>query len=249
MKAKLTGKLGVVGIILFYVFSIAISILPFVIIDTNFFWTMVCVTIMQIFPISSIIFWVWGLIVAISEPQDFISIIYYICFAILFIPSFVSDFINLIKIIKEKISKKENSIDTRKTTSSKYKIATIILSVVLALSLTFTIVLTVNTTNLNNENSELKLENENLQLQIRNKDIQIQNRGEKIDELEEEVRAKDKKYLYKVFFLETKIAFIDADDNYYYHTFDCPNFENADSYYAHNIEYAISQGYVKHSCW
>lgn len=88
-RDTLSDALGTFGIILYYLIAVLINILPFVIIDTNFILTFIFVSLQTLFPISRVIFWIWGLIAAIEGVQDVYAIIYYIAFAILWLPSFI----------------------------------------------------------------------------------------------------------------------------------------------------------------
>ena len=90
MKDKLMNTLGTVGVILWYLVSLLIAVLPFVMIDASFLLNILFFTIIQIFPASSVIFWIWGLVCAINGPQDAWAIIYYILFIIMFLPFFIS---------------------------------------------------------------------------------------------------------------------------------------------------------------
>lgn len=90
LKEKMVDTLGAFGMILYYIIHIAICILPFIMIDLNFVLTFILICIDSFFPLATIVFWVWGLIKAIQGPQDIIAIIYYIAFAVLWLPFFIS---------------------------------------------------------------------------------------------------------------------------------------------------------------
>ncbi len=89
-KEKLLSRLGSFGLILYYILCSVIYILPMVMIGTSFWLDLLFFGIMQFFPPSSIIFWIWGLICAINGPQDWLVIIYYIVFAVGWLPFFIS---------------------------------------------------------------------------------------------------------------------------------------------------------------
>lgn len=90
MKEKLLGSLGVLGMIIWYIASAVVYVLPFVMIGASFWLNMLLFGIVYFFPASSAIFWIWGLVCAIQGQQDFWAILYYILFAIMFLPFFVS---------------------------------------------------------------------------------------------------------------------------------------------------------------
>ncbi len=100
MKEKLSSALGTFGEILYFILRMFISVLPLVLIDGGWFLRLVIFTIMYFVPVSGIIFWIWGLVRAISGVQDWIAIVYYICFVILFLPFFISSIVSLISSIK-----------------------------------------------------------------------------------------------------------------------------------------------------
>ena len=97
MKDKLMNTLGTIGIGLWYLASLLIAVMPLVMIGAPFLMNLLLLAVVQFIPATSIIFWVWGLICAIRGPQDTIAIIYYVLFAIMFLPFFIStvlDFFN-----------------------------------------------------------------------------------------------------------------------------------------------------------
>lgn len=90
MKEKLSAALGTFGEIIYFILRMFVSVLPLVMIDGGWFLRLVIFTIMYFVPISGVIFWVWGLICAIGGVQDWVAIVYYICFAVIFLPFFIS---------------------------------------------------------------------------------------------------------------------------------------------------------------
>ena len=95
MKEKLMNALGTAGIILWYLVSLLIAIIPFVMIGASFLLNLLFFGIVQFFPASSVAFWIWGLVCAIKGPQDAWAIIYYVLFVIMFLPFFISTILNL----------------------------------------------------------------------------------------------------------------------------------------------------------
>lgn len=90
MKEKLSGALGTFGAILYYLIRISVSALPLVMIDGGWLLRLALFTVMYFFPASGIIFWIWGLVCAIGGTQNWVAIVYYICFAVIFLPFFIS---------------------------------------------------------------------------------------------------------------------------------------------------------------
>ena len=95
MKEKLMNALGSVGVILWYLLSILIAVMPLVMIDASFGLNLLLLAIALFIPATSGIFWIWGLVCTIRGPQDIIAIIYYVLFAIIFLPYFINSVFNL----------------------------------------------------------------------------------------------------------------------------------------------------------
>ena len=107
MKEKLLNTLGAFGGILWFIVSSLIYVLPFVMIGAPFLLNLLLFGIVYFIPSTSIIFWVWGLVCAIQGPQDAWAIIYYVLFAIAFVPFFVSIVLDFFSaILKAKADKK-----------------------------------------------------------------------------------------------------------------------------------------------
>ena len=97
LKDRLFNTLGSLGIILFYIAQTIVVILPFVMIGANFIITFLLLIANAIIPFGSIIFWIWGLVCAIQGVQDFWAILYYIAFAVIWLPFFVSSVLAFFK--------------------------------------------------------------------------------------------------------------------------------------------------------
>ena len=90
MKDKLLSALGTFGVILWYIISAIIYILPLVMIGKSFLMNLLFLAVMYFFPLSSVVFWVWGLVCTINGPQDVFAIIYYVVFAVMYLPFVLS---------------------------------------------------------------------------------------------------------------------------------------------------------------
>ena len=97
MKEKLMNALGTAGIIIWYIVSLLIAVIPFVMIGASFFLNILFFGIVQLFPPSSVVFWIWGLVCAIKGPQDTWAIIYYVLFVIMFLPFFINSILSIFK--------------------------------------------------------------------------------------------------------------------------------------------------------
>nr|DAP11666.1 MAG TPA: hypothetical protein [Caudoviricetes sp.] len=107
LKEKLSDWLGGFGVALYFVITLAISVLPFVMIDTNFILTIIFIGIEDFLPITTIVFWIWGLVAAIKGVQDVWAIIYYIAFAVLWLPYFINIILALFQPITKKIERRK----------------------------------------------------------------------------------------------------------------------------------------------
>lgn len=90
IKEKLADTLGYWGIILYYIVRIIVCILPFVMIGGGFFFGLLLIAINYFIPFTSVLFWVWGLFCAIKGVQDIWAIIYYVVFAVVWLPFYIS---------------------------------------------------------------------------------------------------------------------------------------------------------------
>ena len=97
MKDKLIGALGSVGLILWYLLSLLIAVMPLVMIGASFWLNLLLLAVIQFIPATSGLFWVWGLVCAIRGPQDTIAIIYYVLFVIMFLPFFINSVLSIFK--------------------------------------------------------------------------------------------------------------------------------------------------------
>lgn len=97
IKEKIIEKLGCLGMILYYALSLLVSILPFVMIGGGFFFGLVLISINQFIPLTSVIFWAWGLVCAIKGVQDVWAILYYIAFVVIWIPFYISVLTSILK--------------------------------------------------------------------------------------------------------------------------------------------------------
>lgn len=94
VKEKLANTFGIFGVILFFALRLIVSILPFVMIGGNFFLNLFLIAINTFVPFTSVVFWIWGLVCAIKGVQDFWTILYYIVFAFIWLPFFVTTIIS-----------------------------------------------------------------------------------------------------------------------------------------------------------
>ena len=102
IKEFLSNTLGVLGIILYYILILFVSILPILVLDVPFLLDVIFLLIMQFIPFSSIVFWIWSLIVAITGPQDYVTIIFYIGSVVVYLPVIISIIPDIITIHKYK---------------------------------------------------------------------------------------------------------------------------------------------------
>ena len=94
-KEKNSSALGVFGVVLYFIIRIVVAILPFVMIGGSFFLTLLLISINTFVPFASAVFWIWGLVCAIKGVQDIWAIMYYIAFALIWIPFFISTIVSM----------------------------------------------------------------------------------------------------------------------------------------------------------
>lgn len=82
---------------IWFILCLLIGILPAVMIANSIFISIIIVTIQQLFPLTSVIFWIWGLICAIGGKQDIWAYIYYVAFVVLFGPYFIKHILDFIQ--------------------------------------------------------------------------------------------------------------------------------------------------------
>lgn len=102
MKEKLLTSLGIFGGILWFAVSGLIYFLPFVMIRASSWLNLLLVGIVYFAPSTSVIFWIWGLVCAIQGRQDVWTIIYYVLFAVLFLPYYIGVIGELIRSILDR---------------------------------------------------------------------------------------------------------------------------------------------------
>ena len=92
LSKKLKKGSSVVGIvlgILLFLIRINISVFPFVMIDAGFILTFVLILLSSFIPLTTVVFWIWGLVSAINGVQDGWAIAYYVIFCVLWIPFYL----------------------------------------------------------------------------------------------------------------------------------------------------------------
>lgn len=82
MKDKMIGAFGTIGVVLWYVASLTISILPWIVMPFGFIVTSIGIAACYFLPILNIPAWIVGFCYAVTGPQDFWAILYYVVAAI-----------------------------------------------------------------------------------------------------------------------------------------------------------------------
>ena len=86
LKSKLMSTLGVFGYVLYLIFCVIVCGAPLLVLPIPWFIATVLFVLMMWFPIAcsvlDLILWPAGLVYLISGPQDVISVIYYVLFAV-----------------------------------------------------------------------------------------------------------------------------------------------------------------------
>lgn len=92
---KFNDTFSVIMAIIYKIARFIVPILPFVMIGGNFFFRLAMISVGLFFPITTPIFWIWGLVCAIKGVQDFWAIMFYVSFVLFFIPFFITFLINM----------------------------------------------------------------------------------------------------------------------------------------------------------
>ena len=95
-------NLGGAGIVLFYIVLSVIVVLPIFYIDVPLLLAFVFIVLAYMLPFSNAVFWIWGLVEVICNYSGFWAILYYVLFAILWIPSLISDISSLLSNLLQK---------------------------------------------------------------------------------------------------------------------------------------------------
>lgn len=86
IKEKLTESLGVFGVILFYIISLAHIVVPLAVFEIPFWAKSILLFVMMMIPflggIVELIVWVWAFIIVINAPITIWSIIFFIIFGL-----------------------------------------------------------------------------------------------------------------------------------------------------------------------
>ena len=94
-KDTLVNLLGTAGYVLWFLISGVFTVLPFVMIDVSWWVTIILIVAYVLIPaIIPIIpvefgFWIWGFVCAVSGPQGFLTVLYYIAFGMKYVLPFV----------------------------------------------------------------------------------------------------------------------------------------------------------------
>ena len=100
MKDKLVSMLGGAGVVIYYIVTVVVSALPALFITGSWFWRVVIFLVQSLYPPASGVFWIWGLIKAITGRQDIFAYIYYVVSVVVFLPYFIGTIIDFVSSIK-----------------------------------------------------------------------------------------------------------------------------------------------------
>ena len=100
LKDKLSGALGVVGLVIWYLISAIVVFTPLAFLDLSFIvYGIIIFAIISFSLIGGIVelvIWIWSFIVVVSEPIDGWSVFYFIAFAIYCLTTLLPFVISLI---------------------------------------------------------------------------------------------------------------------------------------------------------
>lgn len=101
MKDELIDSLGSFGLILWFALSLFKNVFPAIMIADSLIIAIGITVFQQFVPLSSVAFWIWGMVCAVRGEQDVFAYIYYISFAVLFLPFFIKAVFSLINIVRK----------------------------------------------------------------------------------------------------------------------------------------------------
>ena len=272
MKEKFTNTLGLFGTILYFLYSILVSIMPFIMIGASFWLTFLFLCIEQMFPLSTFVFWIWGLVRAIGGVQDVWAIIYYVLFVVLFIPFILGCILDSLPRIPSRTSSHAKqrycklcggTIDpaTKKCDKCgkqyfrwKYfgRISAISLIVLTIIALITVIVY--QNVEYQKTISELNDTIASLTSTVESQEAELSKRSSTILSKLKEIREMDQKLSSlqtEIRFYDKHVVFVPDDGNRTYHMYECYYFRTSDeSFWAYNTEQAIYRGFspCKYCC-
>lgn len=110
IKEMLVGKLGIVGIVIYYLFAFALIFTPLAFIGANSFWVYLIFSALLLISginiIANFVLWVWSFVVVIEQPIDGGTVFYFIILAIYvllgLLPTIIQLVANLIALINSR---------------------------------------------------------------------------------------------------------------------------------------------------
>lgn len=87
LKEWLTAALGGVGFVIYFVILMFINVLPLVILDLPWWAVVLICFALSFFEWTQFLYlgvWIWAFVVALKQPIDWISIVFFIVFALYF---------------------------------------------------------------------------------------------------------------------------------------------------------------------
>lgn len=95
---KLKSLLGGFGVIIYYLISFAVAVLPVAAIGFNWWLSIIIFFIISIIPFTNIIFWIWSIVVVFNGTHH-LNDFGYILFWIVFVVFVIKTIIDLITIV------------------------------------------------------------------------------------------------------------------------------------------------------
>lgn len=110
IKEMLVGKLGIVGIVIYYLLAFALIFTPLAFIGADSFWIYLIFSVLLLISginiIANFVLWVWSFVVVIEQPIDGGAVFYFIILAIYvllgLLPTIIQIASNLIEFINSR---------------------------------------------------------------------------------------------------------------------------------------------------
>lgn len=94
MKEKLQSSLGSFGVILWLALSLVACVIPVLVLDFSFWWSLLVLAVVFIFNtlggVVMFVLYIWAFIVAVQGPQSVITVVFYVCFVLYVLPNIIS---------------------------------------------------------------------------------------------------------------------------------------------------------------
>ena len=235
LKEKLISKLGGIGMFLYLILSVFISVFPLVMLRLPWLVDFLIISVVYFLPFLSPILSITALVVTINGEQDTWAIVYYVYFGL--------SMVWFIYYYATAILEYKKAHKTKNETPGTIKRKTfVIVTTVLVVSLISVVIYsTVTITNTTNQLAELVQDRDRFKKMFEDKFEAFESMNDRYLKLYDNYIEIKK----SVEFMDDYIAIVFDDDDYY-HRYGTPCYEKGGDFFAYNVENARHMGY--HPC-